>query len=146
MSRTLYAVLQETRHAASNLRQSTTLDAELADRLARFEAAIDHALASSPDGATVAHPEEYVALDALCDLHLALQTQPLHMRERLRPIIDEWIAYAASTGLTPQEFEAAHRDAASTVDGWIESVDSGQGLGRSAKDWPLFQENYRKQA
>ena len=123
MSRTLYAVLQETRRAAADLRQSTMLTGELAEKLARFEVSVDQALASSPDGATVAHPEEYVALDALCDLHVALQEQPPDMRERLRPIVDEWIAYAASTGLTPQEFEAARRESADAVDGWLEKID-----------------------
>jgi hypothetical protein len=123
MSRTLYAVLQETQQAASDLRQSASLPGDIAEKLARFEAAIDHALASSPDGKTVAHPEEYVALDALCDLHVALQEQSLDMRERLRPIVDEWIAYAASTGLTPQELEAAHREPVSPVDGWLETID-----------------------
>ena len=123
MSRSLYAVLQETRHAASDLRQKAALTDDIGEKLARFEAAIDHALASSPDGATVAHPEEYVVLDALCDLHLALQDQPAGLREQLRPIVDEWIAYAASTGLTPQEFEAARRETPNAVDGWLKAAD-----------------------
>ena len=149
MSRTLYEVLEETRGAATDLRESTALPPDISEKLARFEAAIDHALASSPDGRTVAHPEEYVALDALCDLHVALQQQSTEMRDRLRPIVDEWIAYAASTGLTPQEFEASHRETVSAVDGWLKTVDgagSGQGFGRPAKDWPVFQSDTRKQA
>lgn len=134
MSRTLYAVLEETRVAASDLRESTALTPDISEKLARFESAVEHALASSPDGATVAHPEEYVALDALCDLHVALQDQSTEMRDRLRPIVDEWIAYAASTGLTPQEFEASR------------TATSGQGFGRPAKDWPVFQPDTQKQA
>ena len=123
MGRTLYAVLQDTQSAAADLRETARADAVIADKLARFEAAVEHALASSPDGATVAHPEEYVALDALCELHLALQDRPVEFRERLRAIIDEWIAYAASTGMTPEEFEAASRDSSAEVDGWLRSLD-----------------------
>ena len=51
MRRTLYGVLEDTRVAATALRvQTPVLDPGISDKLARFEAAIDHALASSPDG------------------------------------------------------------------------------------------------
>lgn len=125
MRRTLYGVLEDTRVAATALRGETPiLDPDISDKLARFEAAIDHALASSPDGATVAQPEELVALDALCDLHLALQHRDELLKERLRPIIDEWIAYAASTGLTPQELaRSAGQEHRTEMDGWLQSLD-----------------------
>ena len=119
MRRSLYAVLEDTRVAAMDLRLALTLDPEIEAKLARFEKAVEHAIASSPDGKTVAHAEEYVALDALCELHVALQGRPAEVRDRLRPIVDEWIAYAASTGLTPQEL-AAQRDN-SPVDRWLTS-------------------------
>lgn len=119
MSRTLYAVMQETQAAASELRETAVLDPAISEKLARFETAVAHALASSPDGATVAHPEEYVALDALCDLHVALQDQPPEMRERLRPIVDEWIAYAAATGMTPEELASSHQPKGEEVDRWL---------------------------
>jgi hypothetical protein len=115
--------MQDTRRAASDLREAASADPSIAAKLARFEEALEHALATSPDGTTVAHPEEYVALDALCDLHVALQDRSEELRERLRPIIDEWIAYAASTGLTPQELQAANRDSGPSVEGWLRSVD-----------------------
>lgn len=125
MQRTLYGVLQDTRHAAAGIReQGLELDPEISVKLARFEAAIDHALASSPDGVTVSHPEEYVALDALCDLHLSLQSRPESLQTLLRPIVDEWIAYAASTGLTPQELsQSAARENSREVEGWLSSLD-----------------------
>lgn len=125
MQRTLYGVLQDTRHTAARIReQGIELDAEISNKLAHFEASIDHALASSPDGVTVSHPEEYVALDALCDLHLSLQSRPDSLRSLLRPIVDEWIAYAASTGLTPQELaQSATRESIQKVDGWLSSLD-----------------------
>lgn len=122
MARTLYEVLEETRGAAALLRTGDAgLDPEISQKLARFETSVDHALASSPDGATVAHPEELVALNALCDLHLAAQGQPEGLRERLRPIVDVWIAYAASTGLSP--------DLPSSV--------PANDLADQVKDWPV---------
>lgn len=125
MRRTLYGVLEDTRVAATALRvQTPMLDPGISDKLARFEAAVDHALASSPDGTTVAQPEELVALDALCDLHLALQHHDEPLKERLRPIVDEWIAYAASTGLTPQELaRSAGQESRTEMDGWLQSLD-----------------------
>lgn len=125
MYRTLYGVLQDTRQTAAHIReQGVELDTELSAKLAHFEAAVDHALASSPDGVTVSHPEEYVALDALCDLHLSLQSRPDSLRNLLRPIVDEWIAYAATTGLTPQEpGYSTSRDAQQKVEGWLSSLD-----------------------
>ena len=125
MQRTLYGVLQDTRDTAARIsEQGADFDEELSSKLAHFLAAIDHALASSPDGVTVSHPEEYVALDALCDLHLSLQSRPDELRNLLRPIVDEWIAYAASTGLTPQELaQSAARDSTHEVDGWLSSLE-----------------------
>jgi hypothetical protein len=123
MRRTLYGVFQDTHQAVADLRAGDTgLDAEISQKLARFETAVEHALASSPDQATVAHPEELVALDALCDLHIAAQSRPQPLREQLRPIVDAWIAYAASTGLTPQELAQAKPDAAEgRIDAWLSS-------------------------
>ncbi|HEX6324597.1 MAG TPA: hypothetical protein VFZ36_12795 [Vicinamibacterales bacterium] len=122
MGRTLYEVLEETRGTAALLRTGDAgLDPEISQKLARFETAVDHALASSPDGATVAHPEELVALNALCDLHLAAQGQPEWLRERLRPIVDVWIAYAASTGLSPD----------------LPSAEPANDLADQVKDWPV---------
>lgn len=125
MPRTLYAVLQDTRQTAARIReQGAELDPELNAKLAHFEAAIDHALVSSPDGVTVSHPEEYVALDALCDLHVTLQSRPDSLRNLLSPIVDEWIAYAAATGLGPQDLgQPASRDAEQKVEGWLSSLD-----------------------
>lgn len=122
MTRTLYGVLEDTLAAAAELRQVPALDPGLEERLSRLEAAIQRALASSPDGATVARAEEYVALNALCDLHLAIQDRPESLRSRFRPIIDEWIAYAAETGLTPQELDRAE-PAAREVDEWLRTLD-----------------------
>lgn len=122
MGRTLYEVLEETREAAAVLRAEGALDPEMSQKLARFDVAVEHALASSPDGATVAHPEELVALNALCDVHLAAQSRPEALRARLRPIVDVWIAYAASTGVTPQELgQARPDDASGPVDAWLSS-------------------------
>lgn len=124
MRRTLYAVLEHTREAAKDLRAAgLELEAGISDRLARFESAIEHALASSPDGETVAHAEEYVALDALCDLHVALQDQPGPLREQVRPIVDEWIAYAVSTGLTPQELASSAGKQGDAADEWLQALD-----------------------
>lgn len=124
MARTLYGVLEDTLAAAGAMRGSAALDPEIDDKLARFEAAMRQALASSPDRATVARAEEYVALNALCELHVAIQSRPESLRAQLRPIVDEWIAYAAATGLTPQELaRAAQQDAAREVDDWLRAVD-----------------------
>ncbi|HUF24553.1 MAG TPA: hypothetical protein VMN81_10525 [Vicinamibacterales bacterium] len=120
MGRTLYEVLEETRGAAAVLRTGGDLDPEISQKLVRFEIAVEHALDTSPDKATVAHPEEVVALNALCDLHLAAQSRPESLRARLRPIVDVWIAYAASTGLTPQELaQPRPDDPAGPVDAWL---------------------------
>ena len=121
MGRTLYEVLEETRGAAALVRtDAVDLESEISQKLARFEIAVEHALQTSPDHATVAHPEELVALNALCDLHLAAQSGPEPLRERLRPIVDVWIAYAASTGLTPQELvQARPGHAAEPVEAWL---------------------------
>lgn len=123
MGRTLYEVLEETRGTAAVLRtESADLDPEISQKLARFEIAVQHALESSPDQATVAHPEEVVALNALCDLHLAAQSRPESLRARLRPIVDVWIAYAASTGLTPQELVQPRPNASTgPVEAWLRS-------------------------
>lgn len=119
MRRTLYGVMKGTTEAATALRADGTVLAHEVDRkLARVEAAIAHALASSPDGETIAQAEELVALDALCDLHLAVQTQPEPLRERLRPIIDEWIAHAARTGIAPPD---APRREAMPLDQWLDT-------------------------
>jgi len=121
MGRSLYEVLEETRVAAAVVRtDAVDLDPEISRKLTRFEIAVDHALETSPDHATVAHPEELVALNALCDLHLAAQSRPESLRARLRPIVDVWIAYAASTGLTPQELgQATPGDGSGPVDAWL---------------------------
>lgn len=119
MRRTLYGVMKGTTEAAATLRaDGTELAHEVDRKLARVEAAIAHALASSPDGETIAQAEELVALDALCDLHLAVQTQPEPLREQLRPIIDEWIAYAARTGIAPPE---APRREVMPIDQWLDT-------------------------
>lgn len=124
MARTLYEVLEDTLAAARAMRASTALDPEIDDKLARFEAAVGHALSSSPDRATVARAEEYVALNALCELHVAIQSRPESLRSQLRPIIDEWIAYAADTGLTPQELaKAAQQETTRDVDDWLRAAD-----------------------
>ena len=123
MGRTLYEVLEETRGAAAVLRtEALGLDPEISQKLSRFEIAVEHALQTSPDETTVALPEELVALNALCDLHLAAQSRPESLRARLRPIVDVWIAYAASTGLTPQDLGQARPDAESgPVEAWLSS-------------------------
>lgn len=122
---TLYEVLEETRGAAAVLRtEAVDLDPEISQKLSRFEMAVEHALRTSPDKATVAHPEELVALNALCDLHLAAQSRPESLRARLRLIVDVWIAYAASTGLTPQELaQPRPDDPAWPVDAWLRADD-----------------------
>jgi hypothetical protein len=123
MGRTLYEVLEETRGAAAVVRtEAVDLDPEISQKLSRFEIAVEHALQTSPDKTTVAHPEELVALNALCDLHLAAQSRPESLRARLRPIVDVWIAYAASTGLTPQELgQTSPSDESGPVEAWLSS-------------------------
>lgn len=125
MLRSLYDVLEDTRTAAAAIRtDGLWLEPPIDEKLRRFEAAVEHALASSPDGETVAQAEELVALNALSDLHLALQNQPVELRERLRPIVDEWIAYAASTGLTPQELARSATHAGGTdVETWLRTAE-----------------------
>src|SRR5687768_4559955 len=125
MRRTLYGVMKDTNRATAALRAaSPALAPELDQKLSRFESAIAHALASSPDGETIAQPEELVTLDALCDLHLAAQGQPEALRERLRPIVDEWIAHAAMTGITPLDLEGRPESQSATqLDAWFESED-----------------------
>lgn len=125
MLRSLYEVLESTRTAAASVRtDGLRLEPRIDEKLRRFEEAIEHALATSPDGETVAQAEELVALNALSDLHLELQDQPVELRERLRPIVDEWIAYAASTGLTPQEPARSAADAGATdVDTWLQTAE-----------------------
>lgn len=123
MRRTLYGVLKDTKRAASDLRaDGVALAPEVEQALGRFEAAVRHALASSPDGETIAQAEELVAIDALCDLHVSLQTQPEDLRSRLRPIIDDWIEHAAS-GVTSQDLErrAATGPAAAPLDSWLDA-------------------------
>lgn len=123
MRRTLYGVLEDTSRAAAELRgRKLVLDPDIDRRLARFEEAIDRALASSPDRTTVAQPEEFVALDALCELHIAVQNQPESLRSLIRPIVDEWIAYAVTTGLTPQELAARTRtqEGAAPLETWLD--------------------------
>lgn len=120
MRRTLYGLMKDTTEAAAELRASGVALAPDVDRkLARAESAIDHALASSPDGETIAQPEELVALDALCDLHLAAETQPEPLRARLRPIVAEWIAHAARTRVTPADLSPP-AIAPSTLDSWFD--------------------------
>ncbi len=122
MRRTLYGVMQDTHRVVTELRaRGPVLSPEIDQKLARFEAAITHALASSPDGETLARPEELVSLDALCDLHVALQNQPEFLRARLRPIVEDWIAHAAMTGLTPEDLSA--RAPATPLDVWLSAKD-----------------------
>ena len=122
MRRTLYGVMQDTHRVTTELRvRGPGLSPEIDNKLARFEAAITHALASSPDGETIAQPEELVSLDALCDLHVALQGQPEFLRARLRPIIEDWIAHAAMTGITPEGLSGPA--AAAPLDVWLSAED-----------------------
>ena len=125
MRRTLYGVMKDTRRAAADLRATApTLSPEIDLKLARFERAVAHALASSPDGETIAQPEELVTLDALSDLHLAAQHQPDALRDRLRPIVDEWIAHAAVTGITPADLVPRPESHATTqLDDWLDAED-----------------------
>jgi hypothetical protein len=117
--------MKDTNRATADLRATApALPPDIDQKLSRFEAAIAHALATSPDGETIAQPEELVTLDALCDLHLAAQEQPEPLRERLRPIIDDWIAHAAMTGITPVDLET--RTASQTtaqLEAWLGSDD-----------------------
>ena len=122
MRRTLYRVMKDTTEAAAALRaDGIPLSPEVDRKLARVEAAVAHALASSPDGETIAQAEELVALDALCDLHLALQTQPERLRERLRPVVEDWIAHAARTGITPPD---SRPNAPAQLDEWLDAQES----------------------
>ena len=126
MRRTLYGVLEDTSRAAAELRgRKVVIDPDIDRRLARFEEAIERALASSPDRTTVAHPEEFVVLDALCELHIAVQGQPESLRSLVRPIVDDWIAYAVTTGLTPQELAARTRThaGATPLENWFDDDD-----------------------
>lgn len=124
MRRTLYGVMKDTTRATADLRAAIDLAPEIDQKLARFESAVAQALASSPDGESIAQPEELVTLDALCDLHVAAQEQPEPIRERLRPIIDEWIAHAAMTGITPLELtERADAGAPSALEAWLHAED-----------------------
>ncbi len=126
MRPTLYGVLEDTRDAAAELRaDALPLSPDVDAKLTRFESAVTHALLSSPDGQNIAHPEEMVALDALCELHLALRDAREPLRARFRPIVETWISYAVTTGMTPQEMEA--RSADSPVDAWFESPDGATG-------------------
>lgn len=125
MRRTLYGVMKDTNRATAALRATTpALAPDIDQKLSRFESAIAHAMASSPDGQTIAQPEELVTLDALCDLHLAAQEQPEPLRERLRPIVEEWIAHAAMTGITPLDLEERTEPPPVTqLDDWFEAED-----------------------
>ena len=124
MRRTLYGVIEETREAAAELRRSPAgLSPEIEGKLARFEEAVTHAMASSPDGHHIAQPEEMVALDALCDLHVALGGAPEALRERFRPIVDAWISYAVATGMTPQEMSVRAATAESDLEAWLDAED-----------------------
>lgn len=120
MAGTLYGVLEDTLAAVGAMRASAELDTEIEGKLARFEETIRLAMASSPDRSTVARAEEYVALNALCDVHVAIQSRPESLRSQLRPIVDEWISYAAATGLTPQELtRTPQQEPAVDADGWL---------------------------
>lgn len=122
MRRTLYGVMKGTTEAAAALRaDGVPLTPDVDRKLARVEAAVAHALASSPDGETIAQAEELVALDALCDLHLAAQREPEPLRARLRPIVDEWIAHAARTGLAPAELPSR---ASVPLDTWLDAQET----------------------
>lgn len=124
MRRTLYGVMKDTTRAIADVRAATPdLSPGIDQKLGRFEAAVAQALTSSPDGEAIASPEELVTLDALCDLHVAAQNEAEPLRERLRPIIDEWIAHAAMTGLTPLELERAKTSPALTVEAWLQAED-----------------------
>lgn len=121
MRRTLYAVMKNTMQTAAELRASGLVLAPDVDRkLARVEAAFDHALVSSPDGETIAQAEEMVALDALSDLHLAAQSEPPAIRARLRPMVDEWIAHPARTGVTAPDL-SSHGATPSPLDSWLDA-------------------------
>lgn len=123
MRRTLYGVIKDTHESAAQMRaEGIMLTPAIQQKLDRFEAAMQQALASSPDGETIAQPEELVALDALCDLHVALQDQPERLRAALRPIIDNWIAYAAANGITPEELaaKATTLTTPAAIDSWLE--------------------------
>jgi len=123
MAGTLYGVLEDTLAAVGAMRASAELDAEIDGKLASFEETIRHVIASSPDRSTVARADEYVALNALCDLHVAIQSRPESLRSRLRPIVDEWISYAAATGLTPQELtRAAQQEPGRDAGGWLRAA------------------------
>jgi len=123
--RSLYEVLEGTRIAANAIRaDGVALEPAIDEKLRRFEQAVQHALESSPDGETVAQAEEFVALNALSDLHVALRGKPAELQDRLRPIVDEWIAYAACTGLTPQELaRPAAQPHAPDVDTWLRTLE-----------------------
>ena len=129
MRRTLYGVFEKTRQAAAELRDASTtaLSPEIGAKLARFEEAVINALGSSPDGQHIAHPEEMVALDALCDLHVSLGDAPEALRERFRPILDDWISYAVATGMTPQEMSARAAAAESDLETWLDADDRPTG-------------------
>ena len=58
-----------------------------------------------------------VGPDALCELHLTLRREDERLRARFRPIVETWISYAVTTGMTPEEMEA--RTASSPVDAWL---------------------------
>ena len=123
MRRTLYGLIEETRQAAAELRRSPArLSPDVDAKLARFEEAVAHALSSSPDGQHVAHPEEMVALDALCDLHVALAGASEALRDRFRPIVDAWISYAVATGMTPHEM-AERGSSHSALETWLDAED-----------------------
>jgi hypothetical protein len=102
--RSLYRVLEDTRRIVAGLRRvPAPLPIEFELALSRVETAVTRALASSPDGETVAHAEEMVALEAVCDLHETARRAPSRLREELRPLINDWIEHAASHGYELQQ-------------------------------------------
>jgi hypothetical protein len=117
--------MHDTHRVTAELRASeSVIPPDIDHKLARFEAAIAHALASSPDGETIAQPEELVSLDALCDLHVALRDQPEVLRARLRPIVDDWIAHAAMTGITPEDLAGREPVPSDTaLEAWLNAGD-----------------------
>lgn len=123
MRPTVYGVVRQTEEAASRIRgEGNALSPAINGTLTRLEAAVRRALASSPDGETIARAEKLVALDAFCDLHVALEDQPEDVRARFRPILDAWVADGAMRAVTLGELERrAGRTASSDLESWFDT-------------------------
>lgn len=118
MRPTLHAVLEQARDAICEIRNDgMPISSSVEIPLASLEQAIEHALASSPDGQEVAHAEESVVIARARDVGHTLPSAPPELATRLGDIVSLCLTHA------PADMDTAGTSEAGTtsLDDWLES-------------------------